>query len=106
MAWQRIELRGDFPHQRTQVILDGLTYTLVCRFNDRLAAWFLDIYDDQGVTLIRGGVRMVTRFPLFARSLPGFIAVDTLASELRDELADLTRARVLYADAAEKEAVQ
>lgn len=69
-----------------QATLDGVTYTLEFRWNVRLAAWFMNVLDVEGVIPYLVGVRLVADWPLAQaqvdRQPPGFfLAVDTAAPE-------------------------
>jgi hypothetical protein len=47
-----------------EVSLDGVIFRLRLKFNDRSQAWFLDLFDADGVAL-RSGIRLVSDwFPL------------------------------------------
>lgn len=77
-----------------QAVLDGVTYTLQFRWNVRLEAWFMDILDEQGVTMLLAGLRLVANWPLGAyntgRQPPGaFVAFDTSGEGLDPGLDDL-----------------
>lgn len=65
-----------------QATLDAVTYTLEFRWNVRLEAWFMSIFDAQGTTPYLVGIRLVVDWPLGAyntgRTPPGlFFALDT-----------------------------
>jgi hypothetical protein len=75
----------DASHFDLQAQLDGVTYTLEFRWNDRLGAWFMNVLDAEGVEAHMVGVRVVADyfFPrhLVDRSPPGlFLALDTGAA--------------------------
>ncbi len=79
-----------------QVTLDGTTYTLEFRWNERAArtdavgnllagAWFMNVLDGEGVQPLMVGLQVVVDYPIAAnvvsRTPPGvFIAVDTGAA--------------------------
>lgn len=65
-----------------QVTLDGVTYTLEFRWNERLGAWFMAVLDIEGTTAHQVGLRLVVDWPLGlyhqGRQPSGvFIAIDT-----------------------------
>lgn len=65
-----------------QVNLDGVTYTLEFRWNVRLGAWFMNVFDIDGTTAYQVGVRLVVDNPLspnIVDRIPSgvFVAVDT-----------------------------
>lgn len=69
-----------------QASLDGVTYSIEFRWNVRLGAWFMTVFDAEGITPLIVGIRLVVDYPLAQnlvdRTPPGyFLAVDTGASE-------------------------
>ena len=59
-----IALRPDLTHFSLQANLDSETFTLLIRWNARALGWFMDIFEEDGETLILAGVRLVANFPL------------------------------------------
>jgi len=69
-------------HFDVQSQLEGVTYTLNFRWDVRASAWFMKIYDEQGINLLVAEVKIVVSWVLAAyvidRQPPGaFVAVDT-----------------------------
>lgn len=65
-----------------QVQLEGVTYTLEMRWNERMQAWFMNVLDSEGVTAFIVGARLCADWPiaqeLVDRNPPGvFFLVDT-----------------------------
>lgn len=83
-------------------VLDGTTYTLSFAWNVRLGAWFVDVLNAQGDTVMIGGIRLVVDVPLvpnFTLRQPTgwFIAKDTSGKGVDPGLDDLGgRVRLLY----------
>lgn len=76
----------DASHFDQQAVLDGVTYTLEFRWNVRLGAWFMNVFDAEGITPQLVGVRLVADYPLAQhlvdRTPPGyFLALDTGAAD-------------------------
>lgn len=98
MTTQIIPCRTDSPRYSIRVELDGVRFELHFEWNDRAAAWFLDIYDADAVRLV-SGVRIVVAWPMleiYADSrLPAglLFAVDTSKTD-RDPLREDLGARV------------
>lgn len=86
---------------RLQVDLDGQTYGLAFRWNERINAWFMEISDVNDTPLV-SGVRVVVGFPLANRStnpamFPGMLtATDTAGGSADPGLADLGARVQLY----------
>lgn len=86
-----------------QCELDSVTYGFRFRWNERVAAWFMDISDVAGNELV-SGMRVVVGFPLAANTRynaampPGaLIASDTSGQDLDPGLGDLGgRVQILY----------
>lgn len=82
--------------------LEGVVYTLEIRWNIRIGAYFMKVYDQEGVTLLAAGLKLVANWPLGAygagRQPPGaFVAIDTSGRGLDpglDELGD--RVKLVY----------
>lgn len=103
-----IPLRGDIPYYDFQVTLEGVTYTMEVRWNVRLQAPFLAIFDAQGTTPILVGLRMVVNWPLGAyntgRGLPGNLMLIDTSNQNREvvSMEDLgKRCQLLYFSSAE-----
>lgn len=79
--------RVDVPHYDFSVDLDGRTYTLELRWNERAGAWFLSTYDAEGVPVVSGR-KVVLYSPLLGHTVdprrpPGeLFAIDTTGSDL------------------------
>lgn len=105
-----LDAAAGLPYFDLQARLDDVTYTLSVRWNVRAAAWYLDIWDEQGVTLFAAGVRLVVNYPLCnyltGRQPPGaLVAVDTSGQGIDPGLGDLggssARVQLYYATAVE-----
>ena len=68
MAVVALPVRTDAPHYEFTTDLDGVTFTLEFRWNDRANGWFVEIRDVNGVRLLSGR-RVVVSLPLRARQL-------------------------------------
>jgi len=102
-----ISLPTALPWFDVQAELDGVTYTLECRWNVRLGAWFLRVLDDQGVAVLLGDQRLVADYPLAlaitSRSPSGLLAaLDTSGQGLDPGFTDLGgRVKLVYVTTAE-----
>lgn len=100
-----IPLPTDLTNFDLQTLLDGVTYTLAFRWNIRAAAWFMDILNEDGDTVIVAGIKIVVDFPLNLyradREPPGIlIAQDTLGSGVDPGLGELgDRVQLKYVSA-------
>lgn len=90
--------------------LDGITYALEFRWNDRDGAWFLQVGDANGVPLI-SGLKVCLGILLLGRATskllpPGdFMAIDTAGRNAEAGFEDLgRRVQILYFTSAELEA--
>lgn len=99
---------GVSPYFDLQVVLEGVTYTLEFRWNVRLGAWFMNIYDADGTTAILVGIRLVANYMLGAYNVGyggppgGFAAFDTSGQGLDPGLEELgDRVQLIYYTAAE-----
>ncbi len=87
--------------------LDDVAYTLEFRWNVRLEAWFMSIFDSEGTTPIRTSIRLVANWMLASyntgRTPPGaFVAYDTSGQGIDPGLADLgDRVQLHYLTAAD-----
>ncbi len=102
MTAQVIPCRTDAPRYSIRVELDAVRFELHFEWNDRAAAWFLDIYDADAVRLV-SSIRIVVAYPLLERfsdaRLPAGIlmAADTTKADLdplREDLGD--RVQLIY----------
>lgn len=100
---------GTTPFFSVQQVLDGTVYTLEFRWNERCkvppssiyspvpapGAWFMGIYDEEGITPILTGIRLVADWKLGkasadSRMPPGaLIATDTSGAGVDPGFADL-----------------
>lgn len=89
------------------VPLDGVNYTLQFRWNVRASAWYLDVLDEPGTTVLLAGLKIVADWPLAAyttaRQPPGlFVAVDSSGANIDPTLEDFgVRVNLLYFTATE-----
>lgn len=99
--------RTDLPHYQFEAELDGTNYQLEFRWNDRAAAWFLEVRDSSGTPLLSGRRVCLNSFTLRRfRGLglpPGeLLCYDTSGTNTDPGLNDLGgRVRLLYFTAAE-----
>lgn len=90
-----------------QALLDGVTYTLQFRWNDRAAGWFMDVLNEAGDTVYVAGIRLVGGGALSenitGRPYPGFfIAFDTSGLGVDAGFSDLGKlVQLLYAEASD-----
>lgn len=95
-----------FPASTYRIALDGVDFRLNWRWNDRMASWYLDLFEADG-TPLRLGVRVVLDWPLWGRFRhPARPAGELLAVSLdgaaEPEAGDLGgRVRLIYYTAAE-----
>lgn len=93
---------GVTPFFDLQVTLEDVTYTLEFKWNVRLSAWFMSIYDEQGTTPILVGLRLVANWLLGSYNTgaqpPGaFMAFDTSGQGLDPDFAALgDRVQIVY----------
>lgn len=93
---------GVTPHFELQVTLEDVTYTLELRWNERASAWFMNVLDAEGVTMLQAGLRLVADWMLGSFNVgaqpPGaFVARDTSGLGIDPTLEDLgTRVQLLY----------
>jgi hypothetical protein len=94
----------DSPHYDFVVELDGATYLVELKWNEREAAWYLSIGADEDTPLV-AGKKVVLNIPLISRHRdsrlpPGaLIALDTSGKDEPPGLDDLGRRVVLtYSD--------
>ncbi|MCC6811354.1 MAG: hypothetical protein IT381_28250 [Deltaproteobacteria bacterium] len=109
MAIEILQLNSDHEYQEAEFQLDGETFRLLSRYNERVDSWFLSLYDAEGNAIHTG--RRVTvgnlMFPwLVSADRPSgqLIAIDSEDEDVdpgRDELG--TRVVVYYFDAEEVE---
>lgn len=89
----------DAPAWQQSVVLSGRAYRLAARWNEVADAWFLDIYDAQGVPLALG-LKMVTGAMILARLAdprlpPGYLTVLS-DQDVPDRQNMPTQARLAY----------
>lgn len=100
-----IPVNGALTHSRLQCQLDGTSFGLEFRWNERASGWFFSIYAADG-TLLLANRRLVVNWLLTARfrdtrlPLGDFIATDTSGQNQEAGLNDLgTRVVVKYLEA-------
>lgn len=87
--------------------LENTNYVLEFRWNTRGSAWYLNVYDESGTTLLLAGLKLVANWPLAAyttaRQPPGLlIVVDSSGTDTDPTLTDFgTRVILLYYTASE-----
>lgn len=103
----RIPLRVGVPFYDLQVPLDGTTYTLQVRWNTRYSAWYMDVLDEQGSTMLVGGLALLLGAAISAkvtgRPYPGFfVMLDTSGTNVDAGFSDLgDRVLLEYLEAAD-----
>jgi hypothetical protein len=97
--------RTDLLEYDFAIELDGTTYTLGLRWNDRDSAWYLDVLDAEENPIAMGR-KVVVGFPLLGRSKlenqpPGVLfAMDTSGADAEPGVNDLGgRVQLLYQEA-------
>lgn len=97
-----IPLRNDLPDYSFQIELDGKTYGLRLRLNQRDGSWYFDVRDAEDTVLVAGR-RLVIGLPLLRRYTderlpPGeLLAVDSSGANEEAGPADLgARVRLFY----------
>jgi hypothetical protein len=107
MGVHMLPLRTDLPHYLFSVELEGRTYTVELRWNERAAGWFLSLLTADEVPIVQGR-RVVVGFPLLARTRdfrlpPGELeAIDTTGSGRDPGLTELgARVQLMYTDSAD-----
>jgi hypothetical protein len=105
---QLLPLTPGVPAYRVATVLGDLGYVFDVRWNHRDRCWYLDAYEDDGVTAIFHGVKIVLganlgrihRQPLVTNGV--LVAFDTSRQHLDADLADLgSRVLVAYLPALE-----
>lgn len=106
MSLLELPLSPGTPSYSEQVTLDGALYTLRIRWNTRMSAWFLEIYDTAEVLLVPPrrcvvGAPLLDAFRYRAGSPPGnAIVFDTTQRQVDPGLDDFgTRVLLLYREA-------
>lgn len=99
---QLIPVTADAPHFDLQVQLEGATFTLELRWNDRMGLWVLSVYDASG-EVVSAGRPVVLGADLLGRSAssrrpPGFLtAIDSAGGGVEAGRSDLgTRVQLIY----------
>lgn len=102
MATVTIPVTADTPHFDFDVVLEGATYGLELRWNERVSLWLLSVYDAAGA-LLAAGRPVVLGAELLGRSgnadlPPGdLFAIDTSGKDLEAGRLDLgTRVLLAY----------
>jgi len=109
MAIVQIPTSQSLPFYSQKTLLDGQTYTLQFKWNDREEAWYLDLLTDLEEP-ISMGIKIVTDWPLNRRitdpaAPPGVIsAIDTTGAGTNPGFEDLGNKIILvYIDEDELE---
>jgi len=66
MTILRIPLTTSSPHFEQEIQLDGVAYRMVIHWNEREEAFYLDLLDDDNVSIISGR-KMLPDWPLLHR---------------------------------------
>jgi hypothetical protein len=107
----QIPVPQNLPFLTLQCQLDGVTYTLQLRWNVRVQGWWLDVFDEQGTTVLLAGLRLVLGAAIGAnvtgRPFPGFFfLIDTTANNVDPGLNDLgNRILLEYVEGADVAAI-
>lgn len=76
------------PNFSIRAVLDGVVYTLVFRWNDRVKKIYMDAYDEVGSTLLIAGTKLVADYPLNLNSShkpwPGYLACRDTSGQGKD----------------------
>ena len=91
MAFSKIPVRADLPSYEFRIDLDGSTYTLAFRFNERMNRWIMDIKTENNVPVLLGspvliGTDFLARFQ--SDSLP---PGELFTINLKDNFVDADR---------------
>lgn len=107
MSFHQIPLPQDVSHFVQQAILDNVTYTLRCHYNERENSWYMDLLDVEQNPIVCGR-KLVADWPLLHRSRhtslpPGQLyMVDLSDAGIDPSLADIgSRVILVYADEVE-----
>lgn len=105
MSIKEIPVRNDFPAYSFSIDLDGATYTLAFKHNQRMDKWTMDIYSAEGVAIIEG-IAILTNIPLTENIVveglpPGkFIAIDETGNDANPNESNFgTDVKLLYEEA-------
>ena len=96
-----VPLQLDVPFYLQETTLDGRSYLLEFRWNERESAWYLNIYTDLG-SLISAGNKLCLDWPVARLSnhidmYPGFIIpMDNTGSKAEPTFSSLGRSVKLY----------
>lgn len=103
-----LPIRQEGPYFRFTTELDGVSYSLTFRWNDRVGQWVMDLADGEGAPIV-SGIRVVLDTPLLLRfkgraSVPpgDLIAVDSGGASKEAELEDLGRRVLIFYLSAEE----
>lgn len=107
MAVELLQLDSNHDNYEIEVLLDGENFRLACRWNERVDAWFVSLYDASGDAIALGRRLTVGNF-LFPwlvgsnRPAGQLMALDTSNEDVDPAHADLgNRVIVTYLDAEE-----
>jgi hypothetical protein len=99
MILLNIPCRPDLTFYQMQVVLDGVTYTLVFRWNDRESSWYMDILSENEDPIVTS-IKVVIGTYLGWRSRLGppgrFLTFDTTNLDKAPDQADLGDRVQLY----------
>ena len=56
-----VPLSNSLPYYKFQVVLSGVTYSLVLRYNGRMSRWIMNINDSVGNQILSGLVLLTSR---------------------------------------------
>ncbi len=111
MAIEILQLDSDHEYYESEFLLDNESFRLLARYNKRVDAWFVSLYDAEGEPIAVGRRLTVGNllFPwLVAQSRPAgqLIALDTTDEDVDPGQYDLgNRIVVMYFDAEELESM-
>ncbi len=111
MAIEILQLDSTHMYYESEFLLDSESFRILARFNRRVQAWFISLYDSEGEPICVGRRLTVGNllFPwLVSRNRPSgqLIALDTSDEDIDPGLNDLgNRVIVAYVDADELESM-
>ena len=107
MATFEMPVRSDLPSYTFKQELEGTVYTFGFRYNERFAAWIMDISDETGNPIILGtpvltDVDILSRFPYESLPPGQFLCIDETGQQRnpdRDDFGD--EIKLLYLESSE-----
>lgn len=103
-----VPIRANVPAQTFDIVLDGVSYTMVAKWNSRSTFWTLDILQEDQSSLILGvclklGARLLQQFNL---NIGDFIMIDDTGTGQEASLSNIgISTRLVYFTSTELEAL-